>query len=261
MSSNLLQLGTVSAYSLSNRRTVFSGMSKTKTTIGRKAYMRNKFKGLVVLAAGIFVCAGVANAIPLGTLAPAGTITIGDKTFSNFGWQSANSQLNAEAAVLDVTASVSGGIYYLDFSGLIALNGGTLGALGDLKLTYTVTANPGAITYIDQLYTPNALPSWGQITIGETVKNGATIYGTSTLTLNPTDLSDPQPEAGDLLQIVPPQKTLNVVKDILISANPNELVGLSNVEQSFHQPDGGLTVALLGFALVGVEGLRRKLAR
>ncbi len=37
--------------------------------------------------------------------------------------------------------------------------------------------------------------------------------------------------------------------------------GLTTGDKLLHVPDGGLTVALLGFALVGVEGLRRRLAR
>jgi hypothetical protein len=37
--------------------------------------------------------------------------------------------------------------------------------------------------------------------------------------------------------------------------------GLSSFNATLTVPDGGLTIALLGFALVGVEGLRRKFAK
>src|ERR1700689_459330 len=59
-----------------------------------------------------------------------GTLTIGDKTFSGFGWIASGadaSELNTDAAGLTVTASIAGGVDYLDFGGLIAVNnlGGT----------------------------------------------------------------------------------------------------------------------------------------
>ena len=227
--------------------------------------MRNKISTLVMAA--MLGGAGVANAIPLSTLIAGGTLTIDDKVFSGFNAQSANSSLLAQAGQLDVTTSIaSGGIDILSFTGPLALDNsaGSSSALGDVTLTYHVHSTGATIDYIDQMYTPNGLPGSGQIIIGETVANGVTIYANSTLTLVPTDLSDPAPEPGDNLYVVPGQTDLNVTKDILITANAGMVVGLSQVDQSFHQtgvPDGGLTLALLGFAMVGVEGLRRRLAK
>jgi hypothetical protein len=176
----------------------------------------------------------------LGALAttPGATLTIDDKTFSNFGYLATGadaSELNTDAAGLQVTASSVGGVDYLDFGGLIAVNNlvGTSTLLGDLKLTYTVTANPGSISMIDQNYTPNALPSGGQIIIDETVAvpGGATV-ASSTLTLNPLVLSQ---TAGPNLIVNPSEQQLLVTKDIFIGALAGQLVGLSDVEQSFHQ--------------------------
>ena len=115
---------------------------------------------------------------------------------------------------------------------------------------------------IDQNYTPNALPATGQIIIGETVQMpGGAIVANSTLTLTPTDLSDPAPEAGDNLFVNPNQPVLNVTKDILIDADAGQLVGLSDVEQSFHQvavPEP-MTVTILGLgALACFNHLRTK---
>ncbi|HZL12529.1 MAG TPA: hypothetical protein VFC85_00160, partial [Verrucomicrobiae bacterium] len=140
--------------------------------------------------------------------------------------------------------------------------GGATPLLGDLQLTYTVTANSGLISMIDQSYTPNALPATGQIIIGETVQvPGGAIVANSTLTLSPTDLSDPAPEAGDNLFVNPNQPVLNVTKDILIDADAGQLVGLSDVEQSFHQvavPEP-MTVTILGLgALACFNHLRTK---
>jgi PEP-CTERM motif len=207
-----------------------------------------------------------ADVIPvtLGTLiADHGSITIGDKTFSNFAF--ASTDLSTDANDLEVSASIENGIYYLDWSGPIDVNNltGTSPEQGDVKLSYTVTADPGSIVMIDQDYTPNALPVPGnQIIIGETVKNDAgVIVGNSTLTLTPTDLSDPAPEAGDNLILAGgPYQQLSVVKDITIYAAADQAVGLSDVEQSFHQeiPEPSTWALLLGgVGLLGFMVLRR----
>ncbi len=216
---------------------------------------------------GIVVCVGVLTAsatLVFGqstntdTLADLvrsdGSLTIDDKTFSNFGYIASGadaSELNAEAAGLTVTAFIASGIYYLDFGGVLVVDnsGGNSDLIGDLELTYTVTVNDPSrpIWMIDQNYTPNALPAWGQIVIGETVKNNAgAIVGNSTLTLNPNDTSDPPAEAGDNLYINPNALQLAVVKDITIDAYAGNLVGLSDVQQSFHEVPEPCTMLLGG---------------
>ena len=119
---------------------------------------------------------------------------------------------------------------------------------------------------IDQSYTPNALPGGGQIIIGETVNNGQNItVANSTLTLNPTDLSDPDPEAGDNLFVNPSEHQLFVTKNILIAAFAGNLVGLSDIKQSFHQvvpePSSfGLLSGGLGLLAWMRHARRRKIA-
>jgi hypothetical protein len=175
----------------------------------------------------------------LAGLANGGTLTIDDKTFSDFSYQFFG--LTAfDPTAITVTASESGGVDYLNWVGSFAVNNtaGTANLIGDVTLTYTVTANPGSINMIDQAYTP--LPattqSSGQIIIGETVANSLGItVANSTLTLNPPVLSDPPAQPGDNLNINPSENQLFVSKDILIIAYGGNLVGLSNVEQSFHQ--------------------------
>ena len=201
-----------------------------------------------------------------------GSLTIGDKTFSGFGWIASGadaSALNADAAGLTVTASIANNIYYLDFGGALLVDNsqGESDLIGDLELTYTVTVNDPSqpIWMIDQNYTPNAQPAWGQIIIGETVKNNAgAIVGNSTLTLNPNDTSDPPAEAGDNLVFNSnPALQLAVVKDITIDAYAGNLVGLSDVEQSFHQVPEPCTMLLgsLGGGLLLFLRSRRQARR
>lgn len=235
---------------------------------GSKSRMKIKLLSLVTV--GLMALSGVANAVTLGQLiSDQGTISIGDKTFSGFGIvatgdnQGVIDALNAQAAGLDVSASIVGGVYYLDFSGQIFVDNllGTANLHGDLKLSYTVSADPGVITMIDQLYTPNAVGGTGQLIIGETVAAGGTVLANSTLSLDPSDLSDPEPERGDDL-LVGGEHVLNVVKDIQITAFAGAQVGLSDVQQSFHQdvPDGGMTLVLLGAAVTCVGFVRRKMS-
>jgi len=230
--------------------------------------------GLLVKTMLVFGFTSVMGVTPLfaqATLADLvannGTLSIGDKTFSNFGWQASladASELSADAAGLIVTPEINDGIYYLDFGGGILVNNlmGVSTLLGDLKLTYTVTASPGwIINMIDQNYTVNALQNSGQIIIGETVKDiHGIVVGNSTLTLNPLDLSDPLAETGDNLNINPGERQLFVTKDITIAAFPGQLVGMSDIEQSFHQiPEPGVMVlGSLGGALLLYLGSRRQ---
>lgn len=207
----------------------------------------------------------------LGDLANGGTLSIGDKTFSGFSWTSTGSDssiislLNQQAAQLSVSVFIGqDGVYYLGYSGAVFVNNllGANSAFGDLKLQYTVTANPGSIVGIDQSYTPNAEPGSGSIVIGETVNiAGGVNVGFSTLSL--TDLSDPAPESGDVLTFSP-QHQLFVTKDILMIANAGYVVGLSYVQQSYHQtavPEPSTIVAgallLLPFGVSTLRILRR----
>jgi uncharacterized protein (DUF779 family) len=132
---------------------------------------------------------------------------------------------------------------YLTFGGNMLL-AGTSFATADLLLGYSVTATHGAISMIDQLYTGGAQD--GAILISETATSAGAPTAHSQLSVN--DVSDPNiyPNGAfdvgenDLLQIVPPQTTLDVVKDLSFTilngaTNTISQVSVSSVQQSFHQ--------------------------
>ncbi len=208
--------------------------------------------------------ATVAKALTTDTLQDlvntGGSLSIGDKTFSNFAYL-ASGLSGFDANNIQVTASSAGGVYFLTWGGNISLVSGGF-ATADLLLNYRVTANPGSIVMIDQSYTGSAQPPGGAfLSVDETVRVGTTIVANSHLQVG--DLSDPFAEVGDNLNVNPSQHVLDVTKDIGMGIVNGGFVSLSQVQQSFHQsvPDGGATVAMLGFALVGVEGMRRKLRK
>jgi len=182
---------------------------------------------------------------PDGTAKAGAYLTVDDKIFTGINY--VNGGISGfDPTKITVSTSEVNGVDYLDFTGPILVNN-IVGAgylLGDLKIGYTVTATAGSIVMIDQNYTPNAVNvANSQIIIGETARdsvNNNTYI--STLTLNPVDLADPVAEPGDNLNIPGGSQQLIVVKDISIAAAAGELVGLSDVEQSFHQVPEPTTV-------------------
>lgn len=223
-------------------------------------------RGIIVslIAAGLIASAGQASAQTTDNLANLvatnGSLTIGDKVFSDFSFL-ATGLTSFNASQIQVTASFSGGIYYLTYAGNISLLGnGPVSA--DLLLNYTVTATSGFINTIDQLYTGSAQPAGGAfIAVDETVRDSqGNLVANSHLQAD--DLSDPFAEVGDDLIINPGQSVLHVTKDIgfgILAANGG-FITISQVSQSFHQvPEAGTTAMFaLGAALAGVAAFRRK---
>jgi len=258
--------GTLAALITERRKGKNSKITKT---------MRTKQKLLALLTVGVLGISGTANALTTATLAfldstPGSTLSIGDKTFSNFDYQAVNLS-GFDANNIQVTASVdASGVYYLTWGGTIS-TGGAVGPGGsiisDLKLNYTVTASAGTIFMIDQSYTGSAQEAGGAtsfLAVDESVYNGVVIVANSHL--DRVDLSDPFAEIGDNLMINPALVTVNVTKDIAFGIFGGATAGtgfvtISEVKQSFHQvsvPDGGMTVVLLGAALSGLALIRRK---
>ena len=222
----------------------------------------NSAKQLVktMLVFGFMLAMGVtplfAQPIHTGTLANlanGGTLSIDDKTFSGFSYQ--NSGLTSfDPTAITVTASESGGIDYLTWSGNISFVSGGI-ATADLALNYIVTANPGSINMIDQSYT--GVATNGLLAIDETVATGAfggTVVGYSHLEIG--DNNDPpgEPVQGDNLVINPSQSVLYVTKDIglAVISSSGGSVTIDQVEQSFHQVPEPTTV---GCFLLGLGAL------
>ena len=199
----------------------------------------------------------------LAQLAAGQTLSIDDKIFSGFSFQASGlTSFNPNNII--VTATESGGIDYLTWSGNISLVSGGGTATADLKLNYIVTANAGAINAIDQAYTGSALNGFLAVDESAAIGNfGGTVAGFSHLQIG--DLSDPPPETLDLLNIVPPQIALYVTKDIgfgVTSLNGG-FITISQVTQSFHQvPEpSAMLLGSLGGGLLLFLRLRRQARR
>jgi hypothetical protein len=226
-----------------------------------------KLRNIVVFGVAVAMAAMIQPAQATLTLAQAaagGTISIGDKTFSGFSYTESG-LTSFDAANITVTAYQNDGVDYLTWSGNISLVG--VNATADLKLNYIVTASAGAIYMIDQAYTGSAQN--GLLSVDETVATGS--FGGTVVAyshLQTGDLSDPPAEANDLLNIIPPQSSLYVTKDILLGVGSAVgLISITQVTQSFHQgpapvPESPTVIAgallLLPFAASTFRILRKK---
>jgi hypothetical protein len=197
----------------------------------------------------------------LAGLTNGGTLSIDDKIFSGFSFL-ASGLTSFDPNNIIVTATESGGIDYLTWSGNISLvSGGSASA--DLLLNYIVKSTDGPINMIDQAYTGSAFN--GFLAVDETAAIGAfsgTIVGHSHLQIS--DFSDPPAETNDLLNIVPPQVALYVTKDIGFGVTLNGgFITISQVTQSFHQvPEpSAMLLGSLGGGLLLFLRLRRQARR
>ena len=202
--------------------------------------------------------------LTLAQLAAGQTLSIDDKTFSGFGY-TPSGLTSFDPNQIIVTATESAGVDYLTWSGNISVVSGDIGTAG-LQLKYIVTANAGTINKIDQAYTGSAVN--GLLTVVETVStdpSGVPIVGSSHLQVG--DLSDPDAEANDLLDIFPPEAVLYVTKDIVFNLNSvnGGFISISQVVQSFHQvpvPEPSTIIAgvllLLPFGASTLRILRKR---
>ena len=187
------------------------------------------------------------------------SLSIGDKTFSDFSYL-ASALTGFNAANVTVTASVdAGGVYFLTWSGNVAALASLTPTTGDLLLNYRVSASAGVIAKIDQGYTGS-----GIVSVVETVSpSSGGVPITSTIVLPLTGVLNPNSE--DNIPVVPPSATLYVTKDIGLAVLPNgsfasDLATISQVEQSFHQvavPEPTTVIAgVLLMLPLGVSTLR-----
>jgi len=236
--------------------------------------LRNPARQLVktMFALGFASAMGVVPLFAQGTtdsladLANGGSLRIDDKIFSGFSYQPTD-LTSFDASQITVTATASGGVDFLTWTGNMSLVSGGF-ATADLLLNYIVTANPGTISMIDQRYT--GLVQNGSLLINETATSAGAPTAHSQLSVN--DPSDPNTYPGgsfdvgenDLLSINPSQSTLYVTKDLSFTVlPPGGSITIDLVEQSFHQVPEPSTLLLgsLGGGLLVFLRSRREAKR
>ncbi len=190
-------------------------------------------------------------------LVPGASIQIGDKVFDHFSWTSQNIASSAWTLMTideeNYGFTLQGGnATQVGPGGLDALLGFRVSVIGDRK-----------ISDIHGFVNSNGTgPNWAG-TVSEIVS--ATEHGPALASIfYGANSQDPTGFLSQMELVVPPQQELWVSKDInLFVGARGTQVSISQITQRFSQtgvPDGGLTLGLLGFALMGVEALRRKLS-
>jgi len=205
--------------------------------------MRMHAKPIMALASGAILLTGLlcqtvqAQSTLAGLVASGGTLTVDDKTFSDFSY-SENGLTSFDPTQIDVTATESEGVEDLTYlKGNISLvSGGSASAY--LILNYVVTANAGAIDEIDLSYDGSAFN--GSLSVDETAATGSfggTVVGNIQLNQN-TDSGS--------MNIVPPETVLYVTKDISFTTyDGGGFDAASFISQSFEQIPEPTTISLL----------------
>jgi hypothetical protein len=189
-----------------------------------------------------------------------GCVVIGDKEFSSLfvGAGLTPVQINGQ---IDPDGTIS-----IGFS-IPAVVGSS--QVLDFTISYTVTSLAGAtISSIDQYVSGGfTTPGGGQFHVTEvaTAADGTTALSTVSADTNNIpgwDFSDPPAELFDVLNIIPNQTTLSVLKDVYLQGYEGGGASVTTIRQSFHQnqvPEPA-TATLMGIGLAGLwfVGRRRK---
>lgn len=210
--------------------------------------MKFKFLAAALLGGALSLLAvGTASATPINTAGL--SITVGDKTFSNFTCNIIGGGLfgPATCGTIDVTGIATDPLGLRFQSGFAATSNSNV----DVLLGYKVTVNNPSqkINAIDLLFNGSFF-GLAVTSVTETAFSGATPVGQVSVSNPPLKLFDTMPLTGAF-------STLNIMKDILLLAGNGGLGTISFIDQRFHQvPEPG-TLALVGLVLVGL-GVSRK---
>lgn len=228
--------------------------------------MRKTLIAAGVLGLGV-LAASHAGAL-LSDLGPGGgTLTIGDKTFSDFIWSPSPGAPAANQ--INVTTEKFGDMEYgFELQGPMSVAG--INSI-DMGLTYTVTVRPGGDQIIDLYNSVVAGVSLGDgsVDVTENVHSGGfagTIVGHASVgmsviggvvTYHP---QSPPPQLGDIATFAP-QQVITVQKDIFLQGlSAGSDVSATVIEQGFSEvPEPGTYAAVFGLGLVGFSILRKRL--
>ncbi len=200
----------------------------------------------------------IGTPVALSTLAgvPNATITVGDKLFEQFGY-TATGDMPGAAGVNVVPIQDDAGNYGIRFQGGFADLASSQGG-SDALITYKVTATDlGKLISDAHLQgNPNLLGTTGSISVTETFLPLGP-GGEYTMEIYDDEQNPGQPKLVDWVYFLPPVRSLNVQKDILIIAG-NQTATLSFVDQTFSQTPEATTLTLALVSLVSLAGYRRR---
>jgi len=218
----------------------------------------------LILTASAAAAVLVGSAMPaqaalIGTLGDGGgTVTSGDKVFSDFTCSFIGTNAVGTCDTVNVTAATDQfGNFGIDLQlNASATTTGSTTATGDYRITYNVSAPGAMITDIHMTFN-GSFTGAGQTEITETVSNGGSIVGQINVTNPPLNLESAANVIGG------PYSTLSVLKDIQFGV-PTGSAGsasISEIGQFISQVPEPATMALFGLAAMGAAMRRRRATR
>jgi hypothetical protein len=226
--------------------------------------MRNK---PLLPAALALVCAvGLATAAQAITLAdlnagasfstPDGTLTFHDFSVTLPGGAS-NAFAGLDLSLIEVEAlpSVGFGFKVLEFDAPLVV---AMGQVGQLQLSYTVTANDALITGVGLRFTGTAMGTGAVARIDEVVSTSA-----GDVELHVIRASGGAQDADDSTALPAPVGEIEVFKDVVLASGTNALAQISEFEQRYGvapiPEPGAFAIFAASLALVTTASRRRLL--
>jgi len=128
----------------------------------------------------------------------------------------------------------------------------TAGQSTDAVIEFEVTGLNGTMISDLSIFFNGAFTAPGSTSFSETYCTQSFISG-----CNVFQITNPPPNLSQTINITP-TSTLFITKDIIANGGLSGQASISAVENQFSTPDGGVTLMLLGGALVGLATLHRK---
>jgi len=213
----------------------------------------------MIASLGLLVClarpAPAASVTLADLIANGGTVTSGDKVFSNFMYSSTGSMPSAH--LINVIPITQGGTFGIEFQGGFNSTAGM--SPSDALIKFTVTSGAGDITGAIMRGNPLVVgaPPNGSISVTETFLPELTNTKLSIFDIQPGNVS----QSMDSTTFNHPVHALNVQKDILGTAVEGSVATLSFIDQLFPQDTQSVpepaSLMLVGIGALGLFGYKR----
>jgi hypothetical protein len=186
------------------------------------------------------------SSVSLATLTNGGTVIVGDKAFTGFTISG-----NFLAGQVNVTPLTENGNFGIRFSGAFV----STGAPESMSLGYqvSVTNSLNLISAANLLFNGSVVGGTGSAQITEQIFTNNTFYGSMSAFVNATSSV-----TSATLAITPPQPSLEINKNVSLTATIPAFSSISTIDQTFTQVPEPSALVLVAAGFSGLALLRRR---